>query len=123
MPDIDIADAVNKILADYYREVNVKLENGLNKAADRLVEEFEQSPLTPDNPETSENKYRKSFKVKRQYKKHRYVGSTKTVKNGGEDVPLSNMLEYGVYAQPHMRQIYDGVEKELGDIVIIEIKK
>lgn len=115
--------AVEKILRDYYGQVNRQLEKGLDRAADRLVQELERSPLTPDNPKTTTNKYRKSFRVKRKYKKHRYVGSIKTVRYNGSDVPLSSILEYGENGKPHLRLIFDGVEEELKDIIIDTMKE
>lgn len=101
----------------FHDDVVKALNKGLDKAAERLLKEYENSPLTPNDTKTKGNQYKKSFAVNQKYKNARYVGNTKTVKYNGRDVPLSNILEYSENGKPHIVKIYESIEDELTAII------
>lgn len=98
--------------------VKKQLQLGLEKAALRLIEKLEES--SPDDKETSKNKYKRSWKINRRYKNMRIVFNSKVViGKSGEEIPLSNILEI---EKPHMRSTFDNLVDELADIIFNEIK-
>lgn len=125
--EIDLTKQFEQISAEIRLEYKIKLNSGLNKAADHLVKILETSSLTPNDPNNKSRakgkKYRYSFVAKKNYTNAKFVGNSKMVESADGEVPLSSVLEYGENAKPHMRAVFDGAESELTDIILKEISK
>lgn len=118
----DLKLQFDNITAGIELAVRQRLDIGLDKAADRLMDELEKN--SPSDPHSKGKKYKFSWMVNRKYKNIRYVGNTKTVKGTkGEDIPLSNILEYDENKGHFIRNTYDSLESELINIVLDELSK
>lgn len=120
--NINLTKEFEKIAIQEEREISIKLNNGISKAADRLIEVYKTSPITPNDKRTKKNKYKDAF-AKKTYKNVQYVGNTKTVKGKSNDeIPLSNILESDEKTQ-HIRKIFEQTQDELADIITNELAK
>lgn len=121
--DVDnMAVVIEETLKEFGDLVYNATEKGLDAAQNVLIRNLEAR-----SPEGPSKKFRKGWKSKgKKYKTRRYVGNTKTVPaRGGEEVPLSNILEYS-QKSPHRGLIkaiyYDSIE-QMEAAIVAEIKK
>lgn len=116
----NLSVAAEEILKVYADGVYNATEEGL-KAAEKV--------LINDLKATSPSKtgdYKKGWKAKgKRWKLKRYVGNTKTVKQKGGEIPLSNILEYASKS-PHrglIKRTYENAIPKMEQALISEIKK
>ena len=100
------------------------LGRGLDKAADRLLQEL--SNASPSESGSPGEPYRDSWVAQKKSKKYRVISNTKTVTGkGGTQIPLSNILENGGAdgdgLRPHIKKTFDRLQGELADIIMDEI--
>ena len=120
---IDIFGELKQALEEYGQDIRYASENGLNEAADMLVEKF--SAASPDSGITHEGKLRDSWTYEPKYHGVRYVGNTATGSKNkyGYDIPLVNLLEFGSKGKPFMRKTFDENKDEIIKIIIEELNK
>ena len=118
----DIDTALGDILDEYSEQMFDVRQKAIQAGAEVLVKALEQA--TPrDTGEMAQ-----SWKIKKEYQNHRYVGNTKTAKGavhrkkkgGGKgearaDVPLSQVLEYGENTKHYgfIRKCFDATEPQI----------
>ena len=118
---IDIFGELKQALDEYGQDIREASENGLNEAADMLVEKF--SAASPDSGIAHEGKLKESWTYDSKYHGVRYIGSTATGSKNkyGNDIPLVNLLEFGSKGKPFMRKAFDENKDEIIKIIIGEI--
>lgn len=69
--------------------------------------------------------FAKGWKGKgKKYKLKRYVGNSTMVKSKGEEIPLSNILEYSTkHGKPFIKATYESSVGEIAQAIFNEIKK
>ena len=118
----DLDAAIGDILDDYSEQMFDVRQKAIQAGAEVLVKALEQA--TPRD--TGEMAH--SWKIKKEYPNHRYVGNTETAKGvvhrkkkgGGKgearaDVPLSQVLEYGENTKHYgfIRKCFDATEPQI----------
>lgn len=112
----EVSIELKKLFADFSNANYEVRQIAVQKAAEYLKEELEK------NSPTDSGEYAKSWAIKTKYSDRRYVGNTKIVENDGEDVALSDLLEYSDnHAKPHIRKTYDSCEQQIYQIIENEI--
>lgn len=114
---IDIFGELKQALEEYGQDIRDASENGLNAAADMLVEKF--SAASP----VKTGELKESWTYDPKYHGVRYIGSTATGsknKQGGL-IPLVNLLEFGSKGKPFMRKTFDENKDEIIKIIVGEI--
>lgn len=114
---IDIFGELKQALEEYEQDIRYASENGLNEAADMLVDKF--SAASP----VKTGKLKESWTYDTKYHGVRYIGSTATGSKNkyGNDIPLVNLLEFGSKGKPFMRKTFDENKDEIIKIIIGEI--
>ena len=118
---IDIFGELKQALDEYGQDIRYASENGLNEAADMLVDKF--SAASPDSGIAHEGKLKESWTYDPKYHGVRYIGSTATGSKNkyGNDIPLVNLLEFGSKGKPFMRKTFDENKDEIIKIIVGEI--
>lgn len=114
---IDIFGELKQALDEYGQDIRYASENGLNEAADMLVDKF--SAASP----VKTGKLKESWTYDPKYHGVRYIGSTATGSKNeyGNDIPLVNLLEFGSKGKPFMRKTFDENKDKIIKIIIGEI--
>lgn len=110
-----LPDALSQILTDFQHASFDVRQTAVQAGAEVFKSAVEQATPRGDTGDMAQ-----SWTVKTKYKDRRYVGNTKTVSGGGkENIPLSNVLEYGEKS-PHngfIRRCFDSTEAQIFDTI------
>ncbi len=118
-----IDEQFKDIFKEMTQTLNVDIEGALTEASEVLKKELELS--SPKSGEIGPS-LKDSWRIKKQYKRVRYVGNTKTVSGkGGKNIPLSNILEYAERS-PHkgfIRNTFERSKTSIRDVFVNKLKK
>ena len=112
----------NDITNELVHQVSEVTEKALDAGAKVMKDELERaSPYMDHNGEHLKN----SWSIKTQYRKRRYVGSTKRVKYGNKRPPLTNILEYGKNSKHRgfMRRAFNRVKPQIIEAMTKTLKE
>lgn len=110
---LSLYDELKDILDEFTDEIQEKKEVALDKAADFLVDKFEEA--TPVNTGNTKNKWLRTTK----YKSVRYVGNSATT---DKNIPIVNLLEFSSKGKPFVRQTFENNKNEIINIIKGELK-
>ncbi len=119
--------SIDEQFKDIFKEVsnnlNIDIEDALNEASEVLKKELESSsPQSGAIGPTLKN----SWGIKKNYRRVRYVGNSKTVSGRkGKRIPLSNLLEYGERS-PHkgfIKNTFERTKPLIRNVFVNRLKK
>lgn len=136
---LNLAEELKNLLSEYSTEILNKTENGLNKAAVYLVDEFKKN--TPVGSEMFEDRDKvvdswittvsNDFKQKssstkilnKPYKCIRYIGNSATASRGkNKNIPIVNLLEFSKNGKPFIRKTFEVNKEKIIGIIKGEIE-
>ena len=117
---LNIAEELKGVLAEYSSELLAQKEVALDKASDFLVEKLEQA-----SPVGATGEFKKSWRRTYKYKSVRYVGNTDVGgKNEyGYSIPLANIIEFSKNGKPFIRATFEHNKDKIVDIIVDEMSK
>lgn len=116
----NLSVAAEEILKVYADGIYKATESGIAAAEKVLIKD-----LKATSPRKT-GEYQKGWKAKgKRWKLKRYVGNTKTVKQKGGEIPLSNILEYASKSKykGQIKRTYQNAIPKMEQAIINEIKK
>lgn len=109
-----LSDALSQILTDF-QHASFEVRQDAVQAGAEVFKSSVEAATPHDTGDMA-----RSWEIKTKYKDRRYVGNSKTVSGGGKNnIPLSNVLEYGEKS-PHngfIRRCFDGAEAQIFDAI------
>lgn len=92
-----------EILSEFNEQLDDAIEDSLTSAGNTLIKALQQdSPVQSKSDGTPH--FRDCWAMKTQYHHVRYVGNTKLVH---DNIPLSNLLEYGSKGKPFINRTFE----------------
>lgn len=125
----DLQGAVESILRDYGDQVYVATDEGLAAAEKVLIESLKAATPVMDPAKAPKGYKDKKLRngwvsTGKKYRLVRFVGNKVSVKYRGNDVPLSNILEYSEkHGHPFIKKTFEDSVNEMAAAVVAEIKK
>lgn len=105
MASVNLEEQFKEILDEYKKTLNREVENVLTDIGNTMIQELSNaSPVGVYETLTGEPHFKDCWAMKTKYHGVRYLGNTKRVH---DDIPLSNLIEFGSKGKPFIERTFE----------------